>query len=103
MFCQVTHVGFGRDNTGVIKDKCEGTYTVQFTTDLVVSDRSPNAIWTTVGSLDYSLGAPSNPSVRHLYELATPVVATGIRLVLTPDIAIDELEVYGTRGTSTVT
>ena len=94
----ITRIAFGRDNTGSFADRAEGLYTIQFTTTLNPTNSTPDAAWTTIGTLvvDASLGSPA---LRHLIEFPT-VSASGIRII-TPGsgvgsgACIDELEIYG--------
>lgn len=100
---------FGRDNTGQFGDRTLGTYTVQWTNDPLVQTNPAGATWNTVGTVNYGTfaggGSVTTPSVRHLYNLNTPVNALGFRLI-TPGAgigsgaAIDELEVYSAAGAS---
>ncbi len=93
----IGRIAWGRDNTGTYADRTDGTYTVQYTTVANPTGATPDASWTTIGtiSIDSSIGSPS---LRHLLEFS-PVNATGIR-VITPGngigsgACIDELELY---------
>jgi len=88
-------VAWGRDNTGTYTDRSAGTYTLQYTTVASPGAATPDASWTTIGSVNY----PSNTSawsVRHVWSF-TSVDATGIRLIcpgssFTNGACIDELE-----------
>lgn len=92
-------IAFGRDNLGLAPDRALGTYTLQFTTVADPDATTPDASWTTIGTLDYqSAGGPnfSNPHLRHVFSF-NPVMATGIRLktvTFSDYIGIDELEIY---------
>jgi hypothetical protein len=91
-------IAFGRDNLGLAPDRALGTYTLQFTTVADPDAATPDASWTTIGTLDYqSAGGANfaNPHLRHVFSF-DPVMATGIRLktVTSSDyIGIDELEI----------
>ena len=94
-------VAWGRDNTGVgYADRTAGVYTLEYTTDPNPSELTPNASWTSLGSVVYqtqgTLGNPNSASLRHEWSF-TPVLATGIRLTapgssFADGAAIDELE-----------
>lgn len=92
----VSHVAFGRDNTGNAGDRTSGIYTLQYTTTPNPTAATPDASWHTIRSITYP-GTVTNPELRHLYSFP-PVSATGFRLgIQSVDIAvgIDELELYG--------
>jgi hypothetical protein len=88
-------VAWGRDNTGTYTDRSMGTYTLQYTTVASPGVATPEASWTTIGTVNY----PSNSStwsVRHVWSF-TSVNATGIRLIcpgssFADGACIDELE-----------
>ncbi len=87
---------FGRDNTGTFGDRAAGTYTVQYTTSVDPATNHATATWNTIGTMSIASGSGvlTNAALRHQYNIDTPVVATGFR-VLTPDgAAIDELELF---------
>jgi choice-of-anchor C domain-containing protein len=105
----ITAVAWGRDNgTGgyVFQDRWAGRYTIQFTTVPTPDASTPDADWTTVGTVEYSgaPGEPPAPSLRHRYDVARngqPIAATGVRLVLSNGgyphgVDIDEIEAFGT-------
>lgn len=105
IFSAPTAVGsfaFGRDNTGAFADRANGVYAIHYTTDSVTVGTAASATWLTIGSLDYGSSPPLFPSVRHLYDLNTPLTGvTAFRILTTGSIAptgqaIDELEVYAT-------
>lgn len=95
----LSKIAFGRDNLGLVPDRSLGTYTLQYTIAANPNAATPDASWTTIGTLDYqSAGGAnfSNPHLRHVFSF-DPVMATGIRLkaVTSSDyIGIDELEIY---------
>jgi hypothetical protein len=93
----VGRVAFGRDNTGSFSDRAEGIYTVQYTTVPGPTAATPEASWTTVGTITVNadLGAPA---LRHVFAFA-PVEVTGIRVIVpgngvSSGACVDELEVY---------
>lgn len=98
----LTGLAWGRDNTGVSRDRCVGTYTVQIATNASFTLNA--SAWTTVGTIAYTNSAAGfSPWLRHRYQLATTtgaqIMATGVRL-LVPDSGnsgtdIDELELFG--------
>lgn len=92
---------FGRDNLGTYSDRNAGTYNIFYTTDNGLnSGNAMSANWTSVGSLVYDAVTPSSPSVRHLYNLASPISgATGFRIASSAGTAIDEIELYSTAVT----
>ncbi|MBI4323791.1 MAG: hypothetical protein HY674_00845 [Chloroflexi bacterium] len=99
---KIDRIAFGRANDGLNSDRYAGTYTVQYTTMATPGASTPDADWITLDVLDYAAAPPSDPAKRHLYSFA-PVDATGVRIITQPpggglNIAIDEIEVYGTSG-----
>jgi alpha-tubulin suppressor-like RCC1 family protein len=91
----VSQVAFGRDNLGINTDRVLGSYALQFTTTPNPDATTPNANWTTVGTIVYPGTIPS-PALRHRYSF-TPVQATGFRIKVQTSsfpIGIDELELY---------
>lgn len=100
-------IAFGRSNVnggdacGVCADRNLGLYTLQYTSAPNPNSATPDAMWTTIGTLDYQPGpAPlfSAPHLRHRYNF-DPVNATGIRLLvpatgLGGGTAIDEIELF---------
>jgi len=98
----VSSIAFGRDNSGTYGDRCLGVYTLQYTTEDVPNEWSPDDIWITVGTIQSDPVCPPMPWVRHRYNFA-PVEATGIRLLvpgtgITVGTCIDELEAYSEAG-----
>ena len=102
----VDQIAFGRDNTGAHRGESTGTYTVQVAQDTVKVDSASKfeaaftdnakSSWKTVGTLIYTEKSPEDPWRRHVYKLSPPVPITGIRIITSsPDLIIDELEVYG--------
>ncbi|MFN5960083.1 MAG: lamin tail domain-containing protein [Verrucomicrobiota bacterium] len=94
----VARVAFGRDNTGSFADRAEGIYTVQYTTVPGPTAATPEASWTTVGTIAVN-AALGSPALRHVYAFA-PVEMTGIRVIVpgngvSSGACVDELEVYG--------
>lgn len=93
----VSHVAFGRDNTGNAGDRTSGTYTLEYTTTPNPSAATPDASWRTIRSFDYPGIVTSNMHLRHLYAFP-PVLATGFRISIQSlvfAVGIDELELYG--------
>jgi hypothetical protein len=93
----VGYIAFGRDNTGVFTDRTLGLYTLQYTNVPNPSASTPEASWTTIGTLDYQFAGGHNfatPSKWHLFSF-TPVTATALRLVgSTGNNCFDEIEIY---------
>ncbi len=92
----VDRVAFGRDNTGVFSDHFNGIYILQYTTSVNPDSSAPDAIWTTLGKIDYLGAGGSNfsaPARRHLFGF-DPVSATAFRLLTPSGAGIDELEFY---------
>jgi hypothetical protein len=97
---------FGRDNTGDQTSRAAGPawipHTIQYTTATITSAASAAAAtWTTIGSMNYTIAPPDSPSLRHLYDLATPLTGvTGFRIEAASGmgwgVAIDEIELYAT-------
>lgn len=103
-------IAFGRDNTAGFADRTLGLYTLQYTTAANPSAATPDASWTTIGTLNYqSAGGGANfatPSRRHRFNF-TEVNATGIRLTCPGDglgtgSCVDEIELYEQAGTIVV-
>ena len=94
----VGQFAFGRDSTGTYSDRTAGTYTLQFTTVPNPNASTPEAAWTTIGSLTQSQDDAGlySSSRRHAFNF-TPVSATGMRLIapgssFVNGADIDELE-----------
>lgn len=97
----VRSFAFGRDNTGALVDRANGVFTIQYTTDSVTTGTAASATWLTIGNLDYGTTPPPSPSLRHLYDLNSPLTGvTAFRIQTTGSLAtgqaVDELEVYAT-------
>ncbi|GEP45446.1 HYR domain-containing protein [Brevifollis gellanilyticus] len=98
----VRGVAFARDNNGTYTDRTFGLYELQYTTTPNPGAATPEGSWTTVGTMDYQTAGGANfslPSRRHLFNLPSTVMATGIRLKVNATTAfdltcVDELEVY---------
>lgn len=117
----VASIAFGRDNGrdeasgdccgGQLSDRWQGTYTLQYTTAANPNETTPDASWTTIGTLNYvsaddtAIGGGFTPWFRHRYEVAengAPIAgATGIRILVpgggfdgTSGTDIDEIEVF---------
>ncbi len=106
----VRSIAFGRDNTGTYADRTLGLYTLQYTTDASASASTPDASWTTIGTLSYdSAGGGANfaaPSKRHRFNFSA-VDATALRLIapgngISTGTCIDEIEIYAQAGTVVV-
>jgi len=120
----VTSFAFGRDNGngafeggapgtdccgGQLADRSLGLYTVQITRvsfpDGDTAETGDAATgWQTIGTLDYVANDDAVPGeaftayYRHEYEIAqgaTPIQATGFRILVPGGTAIDEIELYG--------
>ena len=108
----ISDIAWGRDNGnnpgdccgGQLRDRWQGTYTVQITTVAnpgAGTAETGNAAtgWATIGTVDYSGQAPPdyNPWLRHRYSVAkggNPIQATGLRIkVSSSATCIDEIEV----------
>ena len=90
----ITAFAFGRSNLGdEFADRTQGTYHVQVTTTPNPNVDTADADWSTIGSVEISTN-DFGDTYRHLYNLDSPVSATGLR-ILTPGggTAIDEIEV----------
>ena len=92
------------DTPGVCTDRNLGLYTLQYT-QVANPDRklvtTVNATtgWATIGTLDYQSAGGTNfssPHLRHLYGFK-PVNARGLRLLVPPATAIDEMEIFAGR------
>jgi len=95
----VNQIAFGRDNTGTYADRWLGAYELQYTTVANPSESTPEASWTTLGTLEYQSAGGTNfatPAKRHRFTF-DPVFATGFRLRIYsgPElIGVDEMEIY---------
>ncbi len=81
-------------DTGSYHDRTVGTYYVQYTTSASPNASTADSLWTTLGSI--SLVDGTDDSYRHLYDLASAVNATGLRIIVPGGDRIDEIEIYGT-------
>ncbi|MDB6121768.1 MAG: hypothetical protein JWQ71_761 [Pedosphaera sp.] len=107
---EIGSFAFGRDNNGAFHDRVDGHYAFQYTLALSPDASTPDREWITLGTVDYLFNTP-NAYLRHVYNLQTPVFATGVRLIVddsgtspnTGDqgnligetLGIDEFEAYG--------
>lgn len=98
---RINEFAFGRDNQGVFPDRSLTRYTLQFTTAANPDAATPDASWSTIGTLDYLSAGGTNfaaPALRHRYAF-TPVMATGLRLIaVEAGTGIDEIEIYPQAG-----
>ncbi len=100
----IASFAFGRDNLGALGDRAVGLYTIQFTADPNPAVNYLTNAWTTIGTVNMDLGSGvTNPALRHRFNIAAPVSATGFRLIAPGGAAIDELELFSTPGTVTIT
>lgn len=101
-------IAFGRDNgPSFLGDRALGLYTLQYTTVAGPNASTPDASWTTIGTLNY-LGAGgvnfSSPALRHRFNFDPVADVTGVRLLVPGTgigggTAIDEIELYEAAGT----
>ena len=89
----VAEIAWGRDNQDKVKDRCLGTYTIQYTKAAAPGKDTPDSEWKTVGSVTYNEATPA-PHLRHKYRLTEPVIASAIRLLVPSETCIDEIEIY---------
>ncbi len=80
-------------DTGFYHDRTGGTYYVQYTTAASPNALTPDASWNTLGSITLLDG--TNDAYRHVYDLTTPVLATGLRIIVPGGNRLDEIEIYG--------
>ncbi|MEZ5303280.1 MAG: lamin tail domain-containing protein [Verrucomicrobiales bacterium] len=96
----VQSIAFGRDNLAQFPDRNAGTYTLQFTQSPDPDESTAPGDWTTIGTITYP-GATgfgfNSPALRHRYNF-DPVSATGLRLLVPADAAVDEFEIYAEAG-----
>lgn len=111
----MTSIAWGRDNGNVAGDCCGGTltdralglYRMQYT-QVANPDAStpstgdPTTGWADIGSVDLDQSEPGvfDPHLRHEFRIqqagGDPIMASGVRLLVeNANIAIDEIEVYG--------
>ncbi|MEX2187213.1 MAG: PEP-CTERM sorting domain-containing protein [Pirellulales bacterium] len=114
-FFTLQSIAFGRSNVtsgdpcagGVCTDRNLGLYTLQYSTVPGVGSATPDADWTTIGTLNYISAGGANftaPHLRHRYNFDPIADVTGVRLLVpTTGIgggtAIDEIELYEMAGT----
>ena len=106
---ELRNIAWGRDNGNVAGDCCGGTltdralgvYVVQVTAVANPGAATPDADWTTIGTINYKANNPAvfNSHLRHRFDVlqgGSPIAATGVRIKV-PDAssAIDEIEVNG--------
>jgi hypothetical protein len=109
----IDSIAWSRDNGNNVADACGGqcadrslgTYTIQFTqvenpgvATAVTGDATTG--WQTLGTAQYVTGDPAfRPWLRHEFEVGQgggSLMASGLRILISdPNLAIDELEVYG--------
>jgi hypothetical protein len=102
----ISSFAFGRDNLGTFSDRNLGLYELQYTTAAFPDANTPDASWTSIGTLDYQSPGTGNfsaPQLRHRYNFTPIANATGVRLIvpgtgLGGGTAVDELELYATPG-----
>lgn len=97
----VASLTWGRDNTGTYGDRCQGTYTIQYTTIANPDATTPDGSWTTIGTISLTAGGHpgfTSPSIRHRFNINSPVSATGIRIISPVSTCQDEIELYSTAG-----
>ena len=113
----VNRIAFGRSNVllgdvcgGVCTDRSLGLYTLQFTQfpnpdETLVTTGDAATGWTDIGTLNYFGGGVTPnfdfPHQRHLYEFDA-VSATGLRLIVPNNNAIDEIELYDVSSAAVV-
>jgi len=98
-------IAFARDNGGEPQEftgRSLGSYVLEYTLAENPDENTPDSEWNLIGGVSYNGVFPdATPHLRHEFEF-DPVIATGIRLHVGPNgisggVAIDELEVFGTR------
>jgi hypothetical protein len=85
---------FGRSNLASegYTDRAAGTYYVQVTTAANPNASTADSAWTTIGRIDISVASAADAR-RHLYTLSSPILATGMRLVVpNSGTCLDEIE-----------
>jgi hypothetical protein len=107
----LTSVAWSRDNGdtnetacgGTCKDRALGNYTLQYTlvtnpAVVVANSSNPSNGWTTVATVQFLSTQPGfTPHLRHRFNITanngSPLLATGLRLRMTPTNTVDEVEV----------
>jgi hypothetical protein len=106
-------LAFGRDNTGTYTDRTFGTYEIEYSRNHVSGSGLMTGTWQVLHILDYAVAPPTDPHLRHLYNLDTPLTGiTGIRITVPAfmhsasfesgyqALAIDEFEIYATSASA---
>jgi hypothetical protein len=93
----IDRFAFGRDNTGALVDRAQGSFLLQYTTIADPDKNTPDNLWTTLGPVFYDVSDVTTAD-RHEYSFS-PVTATGVRLIangngIPSGACIDEIEVY---------
>lgn len=102
----IASFAYGRANQlPQFNDRFGGTTTFQYTTVANPDASTPDASWTTIGTVALTATTHpgfTNPILRHRYNINTPVTATGFRMITPGGNCIDEIELYSTAGTVSV-
>jgi hypothetical protein len=105
----IISIAFGRDNTGAVTDRYQGSYILQYTRVANPNASTPDGDWTTIGAFDYTATFPDASGwVRHVYQFDRILGVTGVRVRVSAadqlnPIAIDELEVGAVPEPTTLT
>lgn len=104
-------IAFGRDNTGVYSDRTFGVYEIQYSANYIPGEApfSSGFGWPPLQNLDYAASPPTDPALRHLYNLNSPLTNVTGLMITVPSflhsesfesgyeaMVIDEIEVYAT-------
>lgn len=92
----IASIAIGRDNTGGLRDRIDGHWIVQYTTQ-AANKNTPDSAWTTIGATPH-VHDMKDPALRHVFWFDSTVKARSVRVILTRrEMCIDEVELYSTR------
>ena len=82
----ISSLAFGRDNTGAMTDRYQGTYIFQYTTIANPNASTPAADWTFFGGFYLDSVYPNTTNnYRHVYTFAPISGVTGVRIEVNSD------------------
>jgi hypothetical protein len=82
----ISSLAFGRDNTGAMTDRYQGTYIFQYTTTPNPNASTPAADWTSFGGFYLDSVYPNTTNnYRHVYTFAPISGVTGVRIEVDSD------------------
>ncbi len=101
----VDSLAWGRDNVGSFTNRWLGTYTVEYTARWPVvtaaaTTGDPSSSWAVLGTVTY---ASRDAAARRRVYSIQPTLMTGLRIRAFDGACIDEIEVFGTAVTPSIT